>query len=165
MLFDNGYKVVANLWVKPAVVLKHLGIPTRLQQEDWQVLHDYGFATLAYDYEEGLKFQATQPNVRHVKKLVEALTSWVKAKDIPLTNADGRPVITFDMMGLLSNNNTKKFEDLMKKVGCVCRKSKYGNWNEWTMPEPKKKKKVPAVETAPVKAKIKKPKIMVKIGK
>jgi hypothetical protein len=47
--------LVVSIFLKPSLVLKQLGIKTRLQMEDWQHIKNLDIGELGYDYEEGLR--------------------------------------------------------------------------------------------------------------
>ena len=76
-------EIILNWWLKPKPVCKVLGIKTKLEQEDWQVLKVYDWGELAYDYEEGLKLSTTPENL---KKVVEFVKSFHKKYNISSKN-------------------------------------------------------------------------------
>lgn len=74
--------MLVDLNLNPKAVLKLLGIKCKLEQVDWQVVKEYPFGTLGYDYEEGLKVATTPEGIVETVNMLKKL---FKDNHIPKT--------------------------------------------------------------------------------
>ena len=66
-------RIIANWWLGPKPIMKELGIRKRLENDDFQVLAEFPFGTLGYDYEEGLKFEVSSAQIKDLVAYLRAV--------------------------------------------------------------------------------------------
>jgi hypothetical protein len=93
----------------PKQLKNSLKISKKLQKgADWQVLKEFPFGTLGYDYEEGIKLVGT---FEHLDKAIEYCSTIRKTLGLPRLRLDGFPFISFDLTGTFDTSYYKKFEE------------------------------------------------------
>jgi len=89
---DRKIRVLINIWCGKAEGKKLFGVKGRLDSfADWQVLKEFSFGTLAWDYEEGFKFETTPAQLSEFSKWARSLN--LSSVDASLTmHGPGLPV-------------------------------------------------------------------------
>jgi hypothetical protein len=145
MNFPQG-RYTANWFVSPKAGLKLLGIKATLHREDWQILKQYPFGELAYDYEEGLKFSG---EFKQLAQLVVFMKKVHSDNHIsfrqPVGKGKNAQEINIFQVSCSSSDEVKPFKRACKKTELVL-DGGYG-WPNYTLvdevaviPEPKEKK-------------------------
>jgi hypothetical protein len=91
-------KIKVSFWLDAKEVVKLLGIKVRLDRwADWQVIKQFPFGTLAYDYEEGIKLESS---MEHLPEVIEFIKDFHFIHKIPiLQDFRGRMVPVIDISG------------------------------------------------------------------
>lgn len=104
-------RLMANWFLKPNVVKKDLGIKVKIDRyADWQELKKFEFGTLAYDYEEGLKFETDE---KKLPALVEFIRKFHSERTIPFEASFG----ALFTVHCCDSRDWKKFPPVAKKAG------------------------------------------------